>query len=1126
MSAWALLIAVSGVCAASSDAPGVVDGVARLTTLDVAQDLAGTWKIRFDDDDAYRSPGYDDDDWERIKVPLGIGLQGHAEFSGVFWYRFRVELPPRAGDKAARLLGVRLGQLDSAVEVFIDGVFVGGRGHVPRDSHDPGVLATNMHGVDPVPQGADDDGTLVIALRGWRDPLRADSKPGRGGVTHAPLEIGDVRELANAEVTADLDDVALCAIFLVTGFYHLHLWRRRREQVSYFWFGVFAIEVSGFILFARNISYSVINAYLIHEKLWYLFLFLAFPTFIQFLWPFLQTKIGRGWRVVQGFSLAYGLVAMLWPSVWFVHKFIVCWELLVLLPVSLGMVALVVRRARARDPEARTVLVGVLALLATCLSNFGVERNVFQLPELTNIAFGVFVLTMAASQSNRFTRVYGELDHKNAELLRMDKLKDEFLANTSHELRTPLNGILGITESLVDGAAGVQSPASLENLQMIMTSGQRLSSLINDILDFSKLRGGKVSMQLTPLDLRPAVDVVVRLLTPLARKKGLMLDSRMPRDLPLVLADDARLQQVLINLVGNAIKFTDTGSISIQGAVDGAFVSCTVTDTGPGIAERDHARIFDAFEQGDGTTERVHGGTGLGLSITRKLVELQGGRVGLVSAPGQGSSFTVALPTATLEQLSNSRAGSDGVLPNSAITPALPAGPDEEAMAEYPVGPNAAAPSTAPASEVADRPIVSEVKKRYRVLLVDDEPINVRVLENHLSSSFDIARAESGAAALRLLTDGFKPDLVLLDVMMPRMSGYEVCRHIRARFSASEVPVVLVTAKDGIADIVTGFDAGANDYLTKPVAKLELLARIGVHLQVAKMNEATSRFVPFEFLSMLGKKSLIDVERGDQVQREMSVLFSDIRSFTTITEKASPAESFRLVNEYLGHMEPSIKNHGGFVDCFIGDAIMALFDGEGGGGAVGAVAAGVAMQHALPAFNAERAVLGLPLVAIGVGVNTGLLTCGTMGGRFHVKCTVIGDSVNTASRVEGMTKMYGARLLIGEATRDALPPGRFTLRVADRVTAKGKNVATTIYEVLDADVDDVQERKRASLDRYQTALAAYAAREFADAGALLDELAQIDPADQLVALYRDRCRAFVAAPPPSDWDGVVRLETK
>ena len=412
------------------------------------------------------------------------------------------------------------------------------------------------------------------------------------------------------------------------------------------------------------------------------------------------------------------------------------------------------------------------------------------------------------------------------------------------------------------------------------------------------------------------------------------------------------------------------------------------------------------------------------------------------------------------------------------------------------------------------------------VLVVDDEPINVRVLEGHLKPlGFEILKAASGAEALEHL-DRVKPDLVLLDVMMPRMSGYETCAQIRRRYAASDLPVVLVTAKDRVTDVVAGFDAGATDYLTKPVSKGELLARIRTHLRLAKVNEATNRFVPHEFLSMLGKESLMDVERGDQVQREMSILFSDIRAFTTIVEGHTPAENFRFINSYLAAMEPCIKAHHGFVDSFIGDAIMALFDGDGLGG-LDAVNAGIGMHRVLPAYNRSRLEQGLVPVRIGIGVQTGPLTCGTMGGRHHIKCGVIGDAVNTASRIEGMTKMYGARFLIGEATRDALPAGHgITLRTVDLVTAKGKHLPTTIYEILNAEDEPMFERRHQQLGRFEEAMQRYRQRDFKGARELWRAIADIDADDFLTKLYLGRCEVFLAAPPPENWDGVMQLESK
>ncbi|MCP5028630.1 MAG: GGDEF domain-containing protein, partial [Actinomycetia bacterium] len=266
-------------------------------------------------------------------------------------------------------------------------------------------------------------------------------------------------------------------------------------------------------------------------------------------------------------------------------------------------------------------------------------------------AYTLYVLALAAvlvgflrSQQRKVERqrAIAELERAGAEreravsrqLREVDKLKDEFLANTSHELRTPLNGITGLAESLIDGVAGEVPAAVKSNLSMIVQSGRRLGHLVGDILDFSKLRHKSLELDPRPVDLRPMVEVVLTLSRPLVGSKELELASTVPADLPAVMADENRLQQILHNLVGNAVKFTESGSVEVSATADDERVVVRVTDTGIGIPAETQERIFDAFEQADASIERAYGGTGLGPAATRQLVELHGGALRAASTPG------------------------------------------------------------------------------------------------------------------------------------------------------------------------------------------------------------------------------------------------------------------------------------------------------------------------------------------------------------------------------------------------------------------------------------------------------------------------------------------------------------
>ncbi|HEY9597310.1 MAG TPA: ATP-binding protein, partial [Cyanophyceae cyanobacterium] len=555
------------------------------------------------------------------------------------------------------------------------------------------------------------------------------------------------------------------------------------------------------------------------------------------------------------------------------------------------------------------------------------------------------------SMAGQLKESFETLEAHNEELKRLDKLKDEFLANTSHELRTPINGMIGIAESMLDGATGNLTELQERNLWMISQSGHRLANLVNDILDFSKLKSHNIELQLKAVDVRSLTETVLAISQSFVKNKNLQLINAIPADLPPAEADENRLQQILYNLIGNAIKFTEKGSVEISAEISSdrnnekpqdslqpkPQVIITVSDTGIGIPTHSLNRIFESFEQADGSTSRKYGGTGLGLSVTKQLVELHGGNIWVESEVGVGSQFKFTLPISTkpIQQTSTTPIISTIRQPVNDLT-ILSTSRDE-------------------VLHTISNLDNSDTNQKFHILIVDDEPINLQVLNNHLSiQNYQVTQALDGNEALAALDSGEEFDLILLDVMMPNMSGYEVCAKLREKYPPQQLPVVMLTAKNQVSDLVTGFQFGANDYLTKPFVKDELLTRIKNHIKLAKINTSYGRFVPHEYLHFLEKESIIDVQLGDHVSKEMAVMFSDIRSFTTMSESMTPQENFDFVNAYLRRVSPEIRNYGGFIVKYLGDGLMAVFPN----GADDAVQAGLAKLKKVQEYNQSRIAKG------------------------------------------------------------------------------------------------------------------------------------------------------------------------
>ncbi|NJC68719.1 HAMP domain-containing protein [Planosporangium thailandense] len=414
------------------------------------------------------------------------------------------------------------------------------------------------------------------------------------------------------------------------------------------------------------------------------------------------------------------------------------------------------------------------------------------------------------------------LEEKAQQLAQASQYKSEFLANMSHELRTPLNSMLLLSRLLADNPEQNLSTKQVEFARTIHSAGSDLLALIDDILDLSKIEAGRMDVEPGEVSFSEIRSYVESAFAPQAEEKGLDFVVTTEPGLPEMLVTDAqRLQQILRNLVSNAVKFTDTGSVTLRMAfapeskmyrvptLDNAprVISFTVADTGIGISDDKLTLIFEAFQQADGTTSRKYGGTGLGLSISRELARLLGGMIEVTSRVGTGSTFTLYLPeTMPVENV---------------VTPVVAS--DALAVAATSVRSGTPMIRTLSTPERRPSPAARQLDGST-VLIIDDDVRNVFALTSALElQGMTVLYADNGADGVRILGEHGRVDIVLMDAMMPNMDGNETTRLIRRNPHFADLPVVFLTAKAMPGDRESSLAAGASDYITKPVDLDELL---------------------------------------------------------------------------------------------------------------------------------------------------------------------------------------------------------------------------------------------------------------------------------------------------------------
>lgn len=433
-----------------------------------------------------------------------------------------------------------------------------------------------------------------------------------------------------------------------------------------------------------------------------------------------------------------------------------------------------------------------------------------------NLALLLYLIIISVMLSQKYTRAFTTIESMSAQLVRLDRQKDEFLINTSHELKTPLHGIINIAQHIADHAEQLPAQKIAEDLSYVVTIGSRLNSLIHDIIDFQSIKANQLHLVTKNFDVHVPVQAVSDVMEKMFASKKIQLINRIEPSRYFVLADDYRVRQVLYNLIGNALKFTQHGFVELSAEMVEGMPIIYVRDTGIGIESGHEEDIFNYFGYiGDHTYENLSS-SGLGLAISKQLAEQMGGKLWLQSTVlGQGSVFALMLPCG------------ESLVPCSDSLPKQPAVSETssyqaQAQAEYHEGDT--------------------------ILVVDDEVTNIKVIADiFVPEGYTILTAYTGMQALELLKQNQNISLVLLDVMMPQMSGFEVCQRIREEHDLSELPVLMLTVRNHPEDIAAGLSAGANDFLSKPFDARELKARVSTLLEL-RQSVKTSIQMELAFL--------------------------------------------------------------------------------------------------------------------------------------------------------------------------------------------------------------------------------------------------------------------------------------
>lgn len=756
--------------------------------------LKGEWEFyenRLLTPDDFRGKGRELQAERRIvQVPGGWkGIVSSSEGYGTGTYRLRIQVG-KLGFYSLRAKKIRLSS-----RIFINGSDLGGSGRPDLSANQFVPSNTPFFGTIKA-----DNETIEILIQ------VASYRYMEGGLVQAP-EFGLMEDVLTRRDNARLSDMIVITTMLVFSIYFAGTFRQWRTEPYHLFFCLFCLSMGLFFSIDNEIIIMTLFPslpFVFVQKLLFILPYFSVLFFVLYVYMYLDGSKNSSFLWMRRVSYIYLILLVLIPNKYLLTMF---GPGVFLQIVAFLFMLIWLFRHRNRGVQVFYILLGVFFLIISWV--YAQTRYYLALdnPYYMIVTPVLLVLSQSFLMSDQARKAILRNERLTKQLIVYDRQKDEFLAKTSHELRTPLHGIINLSESLLDNKEKPLAPEHRENIWLLHLMGRKLAGLVHDILDLNRIRHGQLVIHPKPVDLHMSARFVMDTLTIAPVKANVRLINRLPETLPFVLADEDRLRQILHNLMENGLKYTDQGEVILSAERRGDWLAVSVSDTGRGVPVDVMDNLFQPFFQYDEGGASSGVGIGLGLSISKQLAELLGGQMEVESEVGRGSRFTFTLPIAQNVQ-------------------------DKSIAAGYKKEPIVLSALEMPGSHSLPA---------FHILIVDDEPSNLKVVMDAVASMNVAYTTASGGEEAIAAMQRRKPDLVLLDLMMPGVSGLDVCREIRTLHGLSELPVLMLTASGQTGDIVAAFGAGANDILQKPFELAELRARVQSLLAMKSSSEEAVR---------------------------------------------------------------------------------------------------------------------------------------------------------------------------------------------------------------------------------------------------------------------------------------------